>query len=141
MAHDHHSGDDGSPPKLTKNESLVLDILEAADEPLKAYEILDRLKAAGIRAPMTVYRALVGLEQKGYIHKLEGLNSYVLCNHEGPHEVQIFFVCESCASAEEIEIEGVESLVGPSVRRSGFFMKTARLEVRGDCTGCRQPQP
>ncbi|MEZ5917480.1 MAG: transcriptional repressor [Parvularculaceae bacterium] len=86
---------------------------------------------------MTVYRALEGLESKGFIHKLEGLNSFVVCNHEGPHEVEVFLVCEKCASAEEIEIEGVEVCVTPVLKRAGFSMKTARLEIRGHCPSCK----
>lgn len=125
------------PPGMTRNESLVWEALNEADGPLKAYEILDRLKEKGVRAPMTVYRALEGLEGKGYIHKLEGMNAFVPCNHEGPHEVQVFLVCESCASAKEIELEGVEAGLRPVLRRSSFRMKTARLEARGLCSNCQ----
>jgi len=124
------------PDGLTKNEALVWDTLISGDEPLKAYEILDNLKEKGVRAPMTVYRALDGLEQKGHIHKLEGINSFVLCNHNGPHSIQAFLICDDCASAEEIEVETVESNLAPVFRRSGFKMATARLEVRGQCSNC-----
>ena len=61
------------PLGLLKNEKLVWDVLAVSKEPLKAYEILDTLKERGVRAPMTVYRALDGLEAKGHIHKLDGL--------------------------------------------------------------------
>jgi Fur family zinc uptake transcriptional regulator len=140
--HDHHEhgpGDCRHPPGLTRNESLVWDVLNESVEPLKAYEILDKLKERGVRAPMTVYRALEGLEEKGYIHKLEGLNSFVLCKHEGPHDVQVFLVCETCASATEVEIEGVEAALRPVIRRAGFQLKTARLEARGLCSACAEP--
>lgn len=124
------------PEGLTKNEVLVWDALSGGDEPLKAYEILDNLKERGVRAPMTVYRALDGLEQKGHIHKLEGINSFVLCNHNGPHSIQAFLICDDCASAEEIELETVEANLAPVFRRAGFKMETARLEVRGHCAAC-----
>ena len=124
------------PDGLTKNESLVWEALVLGHEPLKAYEILDHLKEKGVRAPMTVYRALDGLEQKGHIHKLEGLNSFVLCNHDGPHSIQSFLICDDCASAQEIELEAVEANLLPELRRTGFKMGTARLEVRGQCANC-----
>ena len=127
----------GYPPGLTKNETLVWDALSGSEEPRKAYEILDLLKARGVRAPMTVYRALDGLEAKGYIHKLEGLNAFMLCNHHGPHELQAFLVCETCASAEEVSLDELGQLVAPFVRRRGFAMSTARLEVRGECKSCQ----
>lgn len=134
--HDHDAAECRHPGGLTRNESLVWDALNESVDPLKAYEILDILKARGVRAPMTVYRALEGLEDKGYIHKLEGMNSFVLCKHEGPHNVQVFLVCETCASATEVEIDGVESALRPVVRRAAFLMKTARLEARGLCLHC-----
>ena len=137
-AHAMNGGVDGrDPPGMTRNESLVWEALNEAEGPLKAYEILDRLKEKGVRAPMTVYRALEGLEQKGYIHKLEAMNAFVPCNHEGPHEVQVFLVCENCASAKEVELEGVEAGLRPVLRRSEFRMKTARLEARGLCANCQ----
>jgi Fur family transcriptional regulator, zinc uptake regulator len=138
--HDHDAAECRHPSGLTRNESLVWDVLNESVDPLKAYEILDLLKARGVRAPMTVYRALEGLEEKGYIHKLEGLNSFVLCKHEGPH-VQVFLVCETCASATEVEIEGVEAALRPVIRRAAFQLKTARLEARGICADCIEPAP
>ena len=130
-----------SPDGLTKNESLVWSTLSGVTEPLKAYEILDQLKPDGVRAPMTVYRALDGLVQKGLIHKLEAQNSFVVCKHEGPHEVQVFLVCENCSYVKEIDIDALEPIVGHELRRIGFRMSTARLEVRGLCAECPEPEP
>lgn len=124
------------PSGLTKNEKHVWDTLAESSEPLKAYEILDKLKEKGVRAPMTVYRALDGLEAKGLIHKLDGLNAFVLCNHDGPHEIQAFLVCETCTNVTEVDVDAVAVGVAPAVRRAGFDMHMARLEVRGVCDGC-----
>ena len=132
--HDHEGG---KPPKrLGKNEKLVWEVLKQSATPLKAYEILDRLKEKGVRAPMTVYRALEGLETKGFIHKLEGLNAFVLCNHDGPHIVQTFLVCESCTSVTELEMSSVEADIMPAVAAQAFSMDTARLEIKGRCRLC-----
>ena len=124
------------PSGLTKNEKLVWDALTGSSEPKKAYEILDMLKEKGVRAPMTVYRALDGLESKGVIHKLDGLNAFVQCNHEGPHDVRAFLVCESCTNVIEVDIDSASVDVAPAVKREGFDMHTAHLEVRGICGDC-----
>lgn len=136
-------GDDGSsdferkrPSGLAKNEKLVWDVLAKGTEPLKAYEILDKLKEQGVRAPMTVYRALDGLEEKGHIHKLDGMNAFVLCNHEGPHAVQTFLVCDSCSTVQELEVVAVEADIAPAVHAANFSMHTARLEIKGNCDSC-----
>ena len=136
-----HDGHRKRPSGLTKNERLVWDVLAASRDPLKAYEILDVLKEQGVRAPMTIYRALDGLEEKGVIHKLDGLNAFMLCNHEGPHEVQAFLVCEKCTQVTEVEIDSASAGFTPAVRRTGFAMRTARLEVRGYCGGCGPSAP
>ncbi len=124
------------PAGLLKNEKLVWDTLAASGEPLKAYEILDKLKDTGVRAPMTVYRALDSLEAKGHIHKLDGMNAFVLCNHAGPHVVQTFLVCESCSTVKELEVVAVEADIAPAVRAASFDMHTARLEIKGNCNAC-----
>ena len=124
------------PAGLSKNEMLVWETLAASTEPLKAYDILDRLKGDGVRAPMTVYRALDGLEKKGRIHKLEGLNAFVLCNHKGPHQVQTFLVCETCSTVQELEVRAVEADIAPAVKAAAFSMHTARLEIKGHCVNC-----
>jgi Fur family zinc uptake transcriptional regulator len=129
------------PPGLTKNEKLVWDALAEAQEPLKAYEILDSLKEKGVRAPMTIYRALDGLEDKGLIHKLDGLNSFVLCSHEGPHEVQAFLLCDECEGAIEVDIDAIAIGVAPALRRTNFEMHTARLEIKGMCQDCAGKHP
>ncbi len=140
--HGHHheiAKDDAQaePKGLTRNETLVWDALMEAGAGLKAYEILDRLKEKGVRAPMTVYRALEGLEEKGLIHKLAGINAFYPCEHDGPHDVQVFLVCETCATAKEVELESIIAELRPLMRQSSFQMKTARLEARGVCSNCQ----
>ena len=124
------------PSGLSKNEKLVWSVMAGKPEPLKAYDILDQLKGTGVRAPMTVYRALDGLEAKGFIHKLEGLNAFLLCNHQGPHPVQTFLVCESCSKVKELEIVSVEANIASAATASAFKMRTARLEIKGACEDC-----
>ena len=45
--------------KLTKNQALVLEVLESHQSPLTAYMILERLNDSGLRAPPQVYRCLL----------------------------------------------------------------------------------
>ena len=43
---------------LSKNQQVVLDIIEKAKEPLKAYSILFNVQKKVIKAPQQIYRAL-----------------------------------------------------------------------------------
>ena len=154
MSHDGSNGENGQrpgehlsnagrerPAGLTKNETMVWDVLDSAGEPLKAYEVLDRLKARGVRAPMTVYRALDGLVGKGFVHKLDALNSFMLCTHEGPHDMQAFLVCDQCDGVTEFELDQGSASLQPILRKTGFDMHDARLEVRGVCQLCAGAAP
>ncbi len=137
MPHDHHT----PPATLTKNEKLVFEQMQGSDKPQKAYDLLDVLKNHGIRAPMTIYRALEGLEEKGLVHKLDALNAYVRCNHDEPHAVETFLVCDTCNDVQEIETAGedapsVEANIQAVVRDRKFTMEAARLEIRGTCPKC-----
>lgn len=67
--------------KLSRNQSLVLSVLQSSDQPLSAYTILDRLRDDGLRAPLQIYRALEKLMEAGRIHRLESMNALVICCH------------------------------------------------------------
>ena len=125
---------------LTRNEEMVLSALTEAGGPLKAYELLGTLKDRGVRAPMTVYRALDRLEGRGMVHKLDGLGAFVVCNQDGPHAVQAFLVCDGCAGVSEVVGERMvpmsEDVIDRVAAGSGFTASSARLEVRGHCKDC-----
>ena len=135
------AGGAGRSTALTRNEAMVLGTLKTADGPLKAYELLAQLKTRGVKAPMTVYRALDRLEGRGLVHKLDGLGAFVVCNHDAPHAAQTFLVCDGCAGVAELPASQDTDAMDPSRLRnmaadSGFVMESARLEIRGRCRDC-----
>ena len=68
--------------RLTPLRKEVLELVAAADKPVKAYDLLDQLRERhGNAAPPTVYRALDFLLENGFIHKLESINAFVSCHH------------------------------------------------------------
>ena len=125
---------------LTRNERLVLDALGTKTSPMKAYELLEALKGSGVKAPMTVYRALDRLEERGLIHKLDAINAFVLCRHQTPHEVQAFLVCIECCDAQEIEDARLSTLPWEEMVGHGTFdefdVTSTRIEIRGRCNNC-----
>ncbi len=135
-----HSGNppDGRRLRLTKNDRLVLAALEDAGAPLKAYDLLERLKVQGIGAPMTVYRALDRLQKQGLVHKLDGLGAFVVCQHGAPHEVESFLVCRKCEDAEELDLhnDALRQLITDALGDREFDTDRIRLEIRGICKRC-----
>jgi Fur family zinc uptake transcriptional regulator len=124
--------------RLTKNDRLVLSALEDADGPLKAYDLLERLKGQGVGAPMTVYRALDRLQKQGLVHKLDALGSFMLCNHGAPHEVEAFLICRTCEGVEEVKEAGptIVQLAQQAADEANFDADLIRIEIRGTCRKC-----
>ena len=124
--------------KLTKNQSLVLEVLESHQNPLSAYSILEQLADAGLRAPPQVYRALEKLIDYGLIHKLESINSYVACQHRhcGSHQVTSFAICDTCERVLEIINQEFETTLHGLAERSGLNPTHSTVEIHGTCATC-----
>lgn len=126
--------------KLTRNQSLVLSVLQSSDQPLSAYRILDRLRDEGFKAPLQVYRALKKLIEAGRIHRLESLNAFVICNHSRHGQIHpritAFQICEACGKVDEFHREEVEDALAVHARSSGFKTRSTTIEVYGLCACC-----
>lgn len=123
--------------RLTPLRLRVLELVAAAEKPVKAYDLLDRLKdGPGMAAPPTVYRALDFLLENGFIHKLESINSFVSCHHPGEAHQVPFLICDRCSNAIEICDERVSALLNEQARDRGFKPAGQTLEVHGVCADC-----
>ena len=89
---------------LSKNQQIVLEIIEKAKEPLKAYSILFSVQKRGIKAPPQVYRALDRLIELGKIHKIESKNAFVACKNSNCtiSNATAFSICNNCEYVTEI---------------------------------------
>jgi Fur family transcriptional regulator, zinc uptake regulator len=93
------------PSKLQENpKTIVLQTLKLSPSPLSAYELLDLLKSAGIKAAPIIYRALHALESDGKVHKIHSTSAYVACNcsHTHSHELSVITVCTRCKYVQEL---------------------------------------
>ncbi|ASV84815.1 ferric uptake regulator family protein [Ochrobactrum quorumnocens] len=136
--HDHHHAHTQPSHDLTRNQTLVFDVLSKADGPLSAYTILDQLRDDGFRAPLQVYRALEKLLDYGMVHRLESLNAFVACAHPQCHQHGLiaFAICEQCGQVTEFSDPAIESLVSAWSVQSGFKSRKTTLELRGRCEKC-----
>ena len=94
---------------LTKNQQIVLDLVEKSSEPLKAYTILFNVQKKGIKAPLQVYRALDKLVEIGKIHKIESRNAFIACHNSSCQvaKATAFSICEICEKVTEISSAGL----------------------------------
>jgi len=127
------------PSDLTRNQRIILDGLRQSGRPLTAYQLLDLLRAEGIAAPPTVYRALDRLTALGHVHRIESLNAYMACHDHGHGGDAAFVICRACGSVEEIEAAAVYVDLRAQALRSGFRVDEARIELSGCCQACCAP--
>ena len=124
--------------RLTPLRANALRLIADAGRPVKAYELLDQMKATHeAAAPPTVYRALDFLLEHGFIHKLSSINAYVGCHHPGSAQHAVpFLICDGCQSATELEDERIVELLDARARATGFVPQAQTLEVHGLCAAC-----
>lgn len=127
--------------RLTPLRKHVLELIASDEKPVKAYDLLDRLRElTGKSAPPTIYRALEFLLQHGFIHKLESINAYTGCHHPSERHSAPFFICDECGHATEFCNSEVTTLLLQHAHELGFLPQAQTLEVHGVCARCRRAQ-
>jgi len=127
--------------ELTKHQSLVLDALAREENPASAYTLLDHLRNDGLRAPQQVYRALDKLIEYGLVHRVESLNSFVVCAHPEDHRhgLVVFAICDQCGHVDEFPDQAVERRLKGWSKDHAFRMRATTVEMRGTCGRCETP--
>ncbi len=123
---------------LTRNQFLVLDILKEEEKPLSAYDILDRLRDEGLRAPLQIYRALNALIGRGHAHRLESLSAFVACAGEECHRTGLaaFAICKTCEEVTEFSDFVLRQRLEGWAEREGFRATNSVVEIHGTCATC-----
>jgi Fur family zinc uptake transcriptional regulator len=123
--------------RLTPIRDQVLSLVINEGKPIKAYDLLERLREGHARAaPPTVYRALDFLLENGFIHRLESRNAFVGCGHpEDTHDSQ-FLICDRCDATVELEDESVVEQLRAAAEAQGFVADSQTIEVHGVCGDC-----
>jgi len=132
---DHRHGDDCA---MGVNEGHVREVLESADKPLSAYDIIPVLskKLGHSVAPPTVYRALKHLAAHGIVTRIESRNAYVLCQHPGETHDCLFFICRNCGAATEAPDNKISRMLHKESKALGFDVSRQILEIVGLCKEC-----
>ena len=124
---------------LSRNQQIVLDIIEKAKGPLKAYSILFNVQKKGINAPQQIYRALDKLIEMGKIHKIESKNAFVACRNSNCEisKATAFSICESCEMVDEINDTKLTKYLTSFSDKKGTKYKRFNLEFFGLCKKCK----
>lgn len=122
---------------LSPHNQKVFDLLRHSLKPLSAYDILDKLRSEGLRAPTTVYRALDVLTKRGLVHRIETTNTFIACRHGGDngHNGQ-FAVCSYCGMAQELDLQSVAAVLHKAGRKFLAEVEHSVIEMTGTCHLC-----
>lgn len=123
--------------RLTRLRRRVFELVLSTHEPVKAYDLLDRLRSEQRgAAPPTVYRALDFLRKEGFVHRIESLNAYVGCGAPGRRHSGQFLICRHCGAVAEMADTDVADLLARKADGLGFHMDGGTVEIRGQCPQC-----
>jgi Fur family zinc uptake transcriptional regulator len=123
--------------RFTPLRRRVLELVWGSHQPVKAYDILERLNDEDRGAkPPTVYRALDFLIGQGLVHRLESLNAFVGCPHPGQDHDYQFLICDRCGTVAEIASPAVRSALAEHAAGLGFTIERQTIEVHGTCRDC-----
>lgn len=123
--------------RLTPVRRAALEILLSEHRAMGAYELLDRLHAAGFGSqPPVAYRALDFLVANGFVHKIERLNAFIACAHPGASHSPAFLICRLCAAVAEAQSAPTRGSLGDAAKATGFRIERTVVEALGVCPAC-----
>ena len=131
--------------RLTPARAFVLETLLESHRAMTAYELLDRLGAAGLGSqPPVVYRALDFLVANGLVHRIERLGAFVACTHGpdpgGSGHSAGFLVCRVCRTVAETAVPRPAPGLVTEAEAAGFAIERTVVEAEGLCAGCREAE-
>ncbi len=127
---------------MTPARRAVLAILEAAETPLSASGVMERLGGACDQA--TVYRALGRLESDSLAEsftfrcQVRGAERYYVAATR-PH--RHWFHCEACHRFIDAGACSLKGLIAKLAREAGLEVRSHALSFSGICPDCRRGRP
>jgi Fur family zinc uptake transcriptional regulator len=124
--------------RLTPARAFALEALLESHRATTAYELLDRMRAAGHGGqPPVAYRALEFLVANGFAHRIERLGAYVACTGEADRHPAAFLVCRGCRAVAETALAPPGPELAATAAAAGFRLERIVVEAEGLCAGCR----
>jgi Fe2+ or Zn2+ uptake regulation protein len=125
--------------RYTTQRRALVDLLVAVDQPLTIPQLLDRQPGL---AQSSAYRNLAVLERAGVVHRIvttDEFARYELAEDLTHHHHHL--ICSSCGEVTDFEVpptveDELEAALARVARRTGFQVRTHRLDLVGTCASC-----
>ena len=125
--------------RLTDPRRHVLDIMAHANKPIGAYDILSKLgDYLDNPKPPTAYRAIDFWVEHGFIHRIESLNAYTLCEAGHRHSGSQFLICDTCKTVTEAHLCHLPKTLQDKADEQDFTIRHWSVEIHGQCAACSQ---
>ncbi len=123
--------------RCTPPREAVLGAIVAAGKPVGAYDIMaDLEEALDSPKPPTIYRAIEFLMAQHFIHRIESLNAYVVCDIDHRHSGAQFMICDGCMQVFETHQCHLPTSLEKQAEDMGFTPEHWISEVHGTCAEC-----
>lgn len=129
--------------QLTALRREVLELLLLRQGSAKAYDLQDDMRARhGRVAPTTVYRALEFLMEQQLVHRVDSLNSFVVCNldhgpHDHHHDHTMMLVCSRCGQVTEVHDDPATEAIRRALHVDAPGFHATGIEIKGVCSACQ----
>ena len=128
---------DDAHARLTQPRRLVLEILSKAQTAMTAYDILDAMgRVLDKPKPPTAYRAIEFWMENGFIHRIESLNAYIICEAGHHHQGSQFLICDDCGTVAEAHLCHLPDGLKQKAEGQNFTVNHWSLELHGQCARC-----
>jgi Fur family transcriptional regulator, zinc uptake regulator len=125
--------------RLTPARAFVLETLLESHRAMTAYELLEKLAAAGLGSqPPVAYRALDFLVANGFAHRIERLGAFAACTCGGADHNAAFLVCRGCRRVAETALKRPARGLVAEAAAAGFAIEQTVIEAEGLCARCRE---
>lgn len=126
--------------RLTPLRRRVLEHILRTPGVIKAYDLLHDL---GLQdrdmKPPSIYRSLAFLLEQGFIHRIESLNGFVICDHPGEWHQTLLMICDACGHVQEAPCAIIHESLQAAATEKGFSIAETVLELHGHCQSCTPP--
>ncbi|WP_094752499.1 transcriptional repressor [Psychromonas sp. CD1] len=126
--------------RFTPNRQFVFQLMAKQKGAISAYDLLKKLKKHDSNAhPPTIYRALDFLLENHFIHRIESLNAYLMCDNFGCEHPMQLLICDQCKSVIALSDSVIDDAFLEQAKQSGFKIANKVLEAHGICYNCLTP--
>ncbi len=125
--------------RYTTQRRALVELLTDLDQPLTIPQLLERQPGL---AQSSAYRNLAVLERAGVVHRIvttDEFARYELAEDLTRHHHHL--ICSSCGDVTDFEVSAaiehdLEAALARVARRTGFRVRTHRLDLVGTCPTC-----